>query len=251
MDTDPIVRIYSSGELFRRWSIKEDVGLRDFEKVLVATYLTDKDMALCTVGCGEGRETFALYHLGYHRVSGVDCTPALLDRARAVASKQGLDIPFHLGNAEEIPYADGAFHAVTMLNNVYGLITPRAARLRALAELRRVLKPGGLFLLDATRMWGFYSIAIGLIDIGRCIYNPSRLERGDKRLKEERGWRRRWSPGVARSHWFRKREIAQDAAEVGFTVVQATTEKRILRNKEGICDRLRDQGRWVYVLGRA
>ena len=53
-----------------------------------------------------------------------------------------------VGDARDLPLADASFDAALVLGPLYHL-TDRADRLRALAEVRRVVRPGGLIFVAA------------------------------------------------------------------------------------------------------
>jgi ubiquinone/menaquinone biosynthesis C-methylase UbiE len=72
-------------------------------------------------------------------VTGVDYVPALLERARERAAAERLEIRFDEGDAENLPYADGAFDAVL---STFGVMFAPDQQ-RAAAELLRVCRPGG------------------------------------------------------------------------------------------------------------
>ncbi|MFD3687179.1 class I SAM-dependent methyltransferase [Nocardiopsis sp. NPDC058631] len=76
-------------------------------------------------------------------VTGVDLSPAMLAHARARASALGLDAVLREGDAQELAFADGAFDTVVC---ALALCTIPDQR-RALDEMYRVLRPGGLLLL--------------------------------------------------------------------------------------------------------
>jgi ubiquinone/menaquinone biosynthesis C-methylase UbiE len=69
------------------------------------------------------------------KVTGLDCNPGML----AVAGRQAPGIEWTEGMAETLPFADGSFDAVV---SQFGLMFFQD-RVAALAEMRRVLKPGG------------------------------------------------------------------------------------------------------------
>jgi SAM-dependent methyltransferase len=72
-------------------------------------------------------------------VTGSDIAPNLIAQAQANAAKERLPITFEVGDAEQLPYADGAFGtAVTMFGAMFAARPQRAA-----AELLRVVRPGG------------------------------------------------------------------------------------------------------------
>ncbi len=72
-------------------------------------------------------------------VTGVDIAEGLLDAARTRAAADGLPITYQLGDAEALPFEDGAFDAVISTFGVMFVSRPEAAA----AELARVVRPGG------------------------------------------------------------------------------------------------------------
>jgi ubiquinone/menaquinone biosynthesis C-methylase UbiE len=97
------------------------------------------------VGCGTGFQTARLARLG-HAAHGVDVSAGLL----GVAVARVPHGRFARGSAEALPYASGAFDAVTCCGSVLSLLDRPE---RALGEMGRVLRPGGLLLLECERRW--------------------------------------------------------------------------------------------------
>jgi arsenite methyltransferase len=94
------------------------------------------------VGCGAGIDSLiAARKTGPGgRVIGVDMTPAMLDKARRAAKEMHLaNAEFREGYAESLPVEDG-WADVVISNGVLNLTPDKDA---ALAEMSRVLKPGG------------------------------------------------------------------------------------------------------------
>lgn len=94
------------------------------------------------IGCGPGTITADLAALvPGGRVTGIDRAPEILDQARATAAERGLDhTDFAVGDVQELAYPDGSFdvvHAHQVLQHVGDPV-------RALREMRRVTRPGGL-----------------------------------------------------------------------------------------------------------
>ena len=90
------------------------------------------------VACGTGVVAISAARLGA-KVSGLDLTPELLERARFNAQTAGFEIEFHEGDAEKLPFGDATFDFVI---SQYGhMFAPRPEV--ALSEMLRVLKPGG------------------------------------------------------------------------------------------------------------
>ena len=95
------------------------------------------------LGCAGGFMAEALAERGAH-VTGIDPAAQAIEAARAHAAVAGHDIRYDVGVGEALPYDDAAFDyvvCVDVLEHVQDLAL-------VLAEVRRVLGPGGLFLFD-------------------------------------------------------------------------------------------------------
>jgi demethylmenaquinone methyltransferase/2-methoxy-6-polyprenyl-1,4-benzoquinol methylase len=91
------------------------------------------------VACGTGDLALALAAVTRARIVGTDFCRPMLEIAAGKALANGSEIPFVEGDALRLPFADGAFDAVSIafgLRNLSSIET-------GLNELRRVLKPGG------------------------------------------------------------------------------------------------------------
>jgi ubiquinone/menaquinone biosynthesis C-methylase UbiE len=75
------------------------------------------------------------------RLTGIELSPAMLDLARAEATKLGLDADLRLGDAQALEFPDESFDTVTCTLALCTIPDDRAA----LAEVKRVLRPGGRF----------------------------------------------------------------------------------------------------------
>lgn len=84
-------------------------------------------------------------------VTGLDYVAALLERARERAVAERLEIRFEEGDAESLPYPDGAFDAVLSTFGV--MFAPDQER--AASELLRVCRPGGRIALANWTPEGF------------------------------------------------------------------------------------------------
>ena len=99
------------------------------------------------VGCGTGTLAIALRaKVGPGgEVVGLDAAPEMIAVARDKAAKRGADIDFRVGLIEELPFPDDCFDLVLSSFMLHHL--PEDVRQEGLAEIRRVLKPGGRFLV--------------------------------------------------------------------------------------------------------
>lgn len=95
------------------------------------------------VAVGTGRN-FAHYPAGV-RLTGVDLSPAMLELARARAAELGVEVELREGDAQALPFPDASFDTAVCTLGLCGVPDERAA----IAEMHRVLRPGGkLVLLD-------------------------------------------------------------------------------------------------------
>ena len=106
--------------------------------------LTDwQGKSVLDLGCAGGFMAEALAHKGA-RVSGIDPAQDAIQAAKHHAKTSNLDITYDVGVGEHMPYSDDTFNIVVcvdVLEHVRDLS-------QVLAEVARVLKPGGLFLYD-------------------------------------------------------------------------------------------------------
>lgn len=94
--------------------------------------------SMLDVACGTGVVAITAARIGAH-VRGIDLTPELLERARENARIAGVEVDFREGDAEALPFDDATFDVV--LSQFGHMFAPRPDV--AIAEMLRVLKPGG------------------------------------------------------------------------------------------------------------
>ena len=99
-------------------------------------------MHLLDCGCGPGAMTVEFAKaVAPGDVVGIDIAASQVAMGRAHAQHEGVaNVQFAVGNLYALPFPDGAFDAVFVHAVLYHLHDPRAA----LAEVYRVLKPGGM-----------------------------------------------------------------------------------------------------------
>ena len=106
----------------------------------------DPGMAVIDIGCGAGVDTlFAALMVGPGgRVVGIDITPEMVERAKANLNQMKLpNVSFYQASAEQLDFPPEGFD-VAISNGVLNLVVNKE---RALAEIYKVLKPGGRLML--------------------------------------------------------------------------------------------------------
>ena len=124
-------------------------GIRDEAalKLIVEASGAGPEDTVLDVACGPGLVVAAFARVVRH-ATGIDITPAMLDRARAHAAQQGLtNVTWHLGDVQPLPWPDASFSIVSSRFAFHHFLEP----LSVLREMARVAKPGGrVVVVDST-----------------------------------------------------------------------------------------------------
>lgn len=142
---------YSQPEVVNCWQNLSRQGLQQAEQEMVTRYLPPEGRLL-DVGCGAGRAVLALDKAGY-RVTGIDLSLPMLLAGRSLSAKARLAG----ANVVALPFADHTFQAALMFFGALQHIPGKDNRRRALAEIHRLVKPGGHLVL------GLDNLAPGLM----------------------------------------------------------------------------------------
>jgi ubiquinone/menaquinone biosynthesis C-methylase UbiE len=149
--TDGAIARFYAGNSDYQWS-RFDTHARIEERLLrrfMGRYLPRPPSTVIDVGGGSGRQAFALAEAGFD-VLLCDVTPALLDAARQRNERTESSARLRAivaADARHLPWPDGSADAAIVLGPMYGLRQAEDRR-AALAELCRVLRPGGTIFLQ-------------------------------------------------------------------------------------------------------
>jgi demethylmenaquinone methyltransferase / 2-methoxy-6-polyprenyl-1,4-benzoquinol methylase len=130
------------GPSYDRWSRLLSLGQDPrWRRFLVSRVECGPDGSVLDVATGTAAVAIELVRQHGCRVVGVDQSPEMLDGARARIEAAGLvdRITLVRGGAEQLPFPDGAFDALTFTYLIRYVGDPGAT----LAELARVVRPGG------------------------------------------------------------------------------------------------------------
>lgn len=105
------------------------------------------------IGCGAGVDTIVAAMMAGPKggAAGVDMAAEMLVRARENLAAMDMDnVEFRESSAESLPFPDESFD-VAISNGVFNLVLDKP---RALAEARRILKPGGRLMMTDQLLTG-------------------------------------------------------------------------------------------------
>jgi len=158
------------------------------------------------LGCGNGLAAYLLARKGY-RVHGVDLSPTAVAWAEERFEAEGLIGHFRTADVASMPfYGDGSFGAVVDGNCLHYLVG--ADRARCLAEVDRVLVPGGIFVVS--------SMVAPLLS-----QSPSRSYDETTFILSESGYAPRCMP--PESH------LVEEIAKAGLTIIKTIGSKNSWR----------------------
>jgi SAM-dependent methyltransferase len=104
------------------------------------------------IGCGDGVYALAAARAGAH-VIGLDRSAAAVDAARAHAESEGLAVDLQVGDAGALPFPADRFDVVLAVTVLCFAEDPA----RAIAEMARVLRPGGVLVLGELGKWSAWA----------------------------------------------------------------------------------------------
>jgi ubiquinone/menaquinone biosynthesis C-methylase UbiE len=99
------------------------------------------------VAPGPGFLAIEIARLGKYQVTGLDISKTFVEIAQANARQANVPIDFRQGNASNMPFADETFDFIICTAAFKNFTQP----VRAIAEMQRVLKPGGKALISDLR----------------------------------------------------------------------------------------------------
>src|SRR6266542_5305485 len=138
-ETERVLRLYE------KEAHKYDREMNFFDRLLFAGarewVCAQATGEVLEIGIGTGRNLS--HYRDDVRLTGVELSPAMLEIARARARELGREVDLRVGDAQALEFPDQSFDSVVCTLSLCTIPDDRAA----VAEVRRVLRPGGRFLL--------------------------------------------------------------------------------------------------------
>jgi len=193
------------------------LGLWESERILIERFFPARTAHLLEAGCGAGRVTLGLWHLGYRDITAFDFAEGPLEQARSLATERDAGtIRLLNGDATRLAGIEGQlkppFDGALFMFNGLMQIPGRENRRCALRELRRVCKTGAPLLFTThDRDGSAAERALWRLEAERWRkgeQDPRLVEFGDRYFTDE--------AGPTFMHLPDRAEILADLAESGW-----------------------------------
>lgn len=102
----------------------------------------NKSTKILDVGCGTGRHSIELTKRGYN-ITGVDLSKSQLDRAKAKAKDQNLQIDFQIQDARELPFNNEFDLAIMLCEGAFPLMETDEMNYKILKNIYKSLNDSG------------------------------------------------------------------------------------------------------------
>jgi SAM-dependent methyltransferase len=213
------------------------LGLWESERLLIERWFPDKSAPLLEAGCGAGRATVGLWHVGHTQVAAFDFAAELVEQARFLAEeRRAQGLVFHVADATALhachPIGDKRFDGVLFLFNGLMQIPGRENRRTALRELHRVSSPGAPLLFTShDRDHSPTERALWRLETERWVrgqQDPRLVEFGDRYFEDE--------TGRTFMHLPDRREILDDLAATGWRHEFDALRSEIARESRAVRD---------------
>ncbi len=169
---------------------QRDSGLNAFEDLAAKKYI--KGNIILDMGCASGRTTRVLAQR-YEMVVGMDVALNLLH----LGKERQEDLRLVCGDIMSPPFRREAFDSIYMMGNIIQYIPLKRNRIKVYAEICRILKPGGTFVMTTTN----FAPTIRF-DLYHLYKNMTSCERAKPKVMTQPGGRR-FIKHLFRSLYFR------------------------------------------------
>lgn len=184
-----------------------------FDQQVIARYCKLPGLVV-DLGCGTGRALIPLLKRGFRGV-GVDLSRPMLQAFTEKAKQNGVSVwAIHANIVELDCLQDGIADYCLCLFSTIGMIHGRSNRRRVLEHVRRILKPGGVFIVHVHNVW-FQALTAG----GRSWLIPHWFQTRILRKGQfgDRFFEYHGIPNVF-VHAFTRREFLRDLRSAGLCV---------------------------------
>jgi len=151
---------------YERTTRKDMAEFRKLAERLRACLPEDTDVL--EVAPGPGFLSIEMAKSGKFKVTGLDISKTFVDLARKNAAGVGVNVDFREGNASAMPFAENSFDLLVCRAAFKNFSEP----VKALNEMHRVLRPGGVgLIIDLRRDTSMSAISQAVDRMGANLFN--------------------------------------------------------------------------------
>lgn len=240
MNIEQIRRYFNNPQTVEHYArAVANVGLWESERIWMEKWF-DRGESTLDLGCGAGRIGLGLWSLGYRRLLGADLSEAMVEQAREIAECLEAEITFQREDATDLSFETDAFGSVAFGFNGLMQIPGRENRRKALEEIWRITKPGGVLLFTTLdredRLYEAVFRDSSDYDHDR-LRNPNVLEEGDRHFQTEHG--------TTFMHVPRRDEALEDLEATGWLWQEDRMRSEIASESSEVMDFSEDCRFWV------
>ena len=221
-------------------------GLENYEEIIVDSYCK-KDGYTLVIGCGAGREAFALSKKTLH-VTGIDIVEKLVRICHEERKEKNIKADFLTMNGCHPGFKKESFDYIIMFGQLISLIPFRENRINMLKECKKILKDNGLVIFTThSRERNFKEkLKWTIINFIRKISSRN-LQEGDKlvsaisgyNLSEEKIFMHLYTPG----------EALKDIEQAGLQLLEYRSATEIVNGVN--CPSIREHDKYIiYIAGK-
>lgn len=132
---------YEAKENVDKMNHDENRGLKKWEQNVTAHF--PSKARVLDIGCGMGREAFALTDRGFS-VTGIDISKEVIKQVTVLSKQKGYSIPYIQYDGHALPFESSSFDVIIIWAQTFGLLYGDEYKQEFLTECKRVLTNDGI-----------------------------------------------------------------------------------------------------------
>lgn len=199
-------------------------GLTAEEKPIAERFL--RKGTVLDVGCGTGREAFALEKRGF-RITAIDVSGNMVKIAKRIVKSH--NITFKKSNI--LDYNEKQFDNVIFFNNIFEQIPTKAGRLKSLEKAHALLKRGGIFVLTTHSIFVPGKYGIGYFQAIWCAlrYYTTKIVR--RTIEEQSPFDLIIKKEKIYAHFSNPLSVKRTLRKIGFKIIYTNSGKSIAEGR--------------------
>lgn len=199
-------------------------GLTAEERPIAERFL--QKGTILDVGCGTGREAFALGKMGF-KVTAIDISSNMVNIAKRIAKNPNITFK----KADILGYNEKQFDNVIFFNNIFEQIPTKEGRLKSLEKSYDLLKKGGIFVLTTHSIFVPGKYGIDYIQaMGRALrYYTAKIVR--RTIEEQSSFDLIIKKEKIYAHFSNPLSVKRTLRKIGFKIIYTNSGKSIAEGR--------------------